>query len=103
MQAIWKRCTGKPTDRLMLAKRLRMVFSRINLQWLALGSSVIFLLFLLPLETVLGSALPERVIGIEGAFLAGLILLPCLMGFILYLVSRKADDLERHMRKFENE
>ena len=61
------------------------------------------MLLALPWLNVWRAALPERFIGIDGAFFASLVLVPALIGVVLFLYSKRADDLERHMRKFENE
>ena len=87
----------------MLLKRLKRVVSRINLSWHVAVFAGILIVLALPLLDVWRLVLPERVIGVDGGFLANLILVPVLIGFVLYVFSRRADDLERHMRKFENE
>ncbi len=87
----------------MQLNRIKRVLLHISLPWLVAGFSVFLLLFALPLLDLSQSFLPERVIGINGPFLAALVVSPCLIGFALYWFCKKADDLERHMRKFENE
>ena len=87
----------------MLIKRIKRLSSRLGLAWHIAIFAGILMVFTLPLRNVWQALMPDRVIGVDGAFFASLILVPLLVGAILYIFAKRADDLERHMRKFENE
>lgn len=82
---------------------LKKLISRPSLRQLVVTSSVVLIILALPWINGMRAILPESILGLDGAFLVSLMFVPCLIGLVLYIASKIADDRERHMRKFENE
>jgi len=87
---------------MLRAWRFRQL-SKLDLSKAAAVGVTLAIVVALPWPLFLDKMLPEQLLGIPGSYFWLLFAMPVLLAVLIAAISRRLDDAERHLRKFENE